>query len=382
MQARAAVSDLRTGHERRPVIETSGRCGTTGALGDVLVDLAVLVGAGAEALHRGDYHARIECLNALPGEAHAVESAGRKILHEHVAVLHQSLQHLLAALAFRVERHRTLVVIQHGEIEAVDVRDIAQPLARNFTAARLFDFDHVGAEPSEQLRAGGTRLHVREIQNSNSVQCLTHAKLRSRSLVHRLILGARRVFARIDPDIDHRRTACLLYGLTRALQGRRYLRGVAHLFAVAAEHFGELAERNVAEQIAHAAPLLAVFRQLAVADLVHRGIVADDREIGHAEAVGRLHVEGRHAEGAVAVVAQDFLGRVREPRRDRKSGAHAERAESARIHPLARAPRAPSLRRDGDYIAAVADVYGVVAQEFVELPGDTVGMDRHAVRLE
>src|SRR5271168_1545892 len=97
-----------------------------------------------------------------------------------------------------------------------------------------------------------------------------------RSLVHRLILGARRVLARIDPDIDHRRTARLLYGLARALQRGRYLRGVAHLLAVAAEHFGELAERNVAEQIAHAAPLLAVFRQLTVADLVHRGIVADD----------------------------------------------------------------------------------------------------------
>src|SRR5580692_10188510 len=161
-----------------------------------------------------------------------------------------------------------------------------------------------------------------------------------RSLVHRLILGARRILARIDPDIDHRRTARLLNGLARPLQRRRYLRRVAHLFAVAAEHFGELAERNITEKIAHAAPLLAVFRELAVADLVHRGIVADDREIGHTKAVGRLHVEGRHAEGAVAVVAQHFLGRVREPRRDRKSGAHAERAESARIHPLARSPRA------------------------------------------
>src|SRR6202453_2328010 len=101
------------------------------------------------------------------------------------------------------------------------------------------------------------------------------------SLVHRLILGARRVLARINPDVDHRRTARLLYGLARALQRRRYLRRGAHLFAVAAEHFGELAERNIAEKIAHVAPLLAVFRELAVADLVHRRIVADDREIRH-----------------------------------------------------------------------------------------------------
>src|SRR5688500_9513974 len=51
MQAGAAVADLRAGDERRAVTEASGRCGAAGALRDVLVDLAVFVRAGAEALH-------------------------------------------------------------------------------------------------------------------------------------------------------------------------------------------------------------------------------------------------------------------------------------------------------------------------------------------
>ncbi len=62
MQAGAAIADLRAGDERRAVAEAGRRGRTAGALGDVLVDLAVLVGAGAEALHRGDDHARVELL--------------------------------------------------------------------------------------------------------------------------------------------------------------------------------------------------------------------------------------------------------------------------------------------------------------------------------
>src|SRR5580692_13177889 len=43
MQAGAAVADLRAGDERQPVAKPRGRCSTTGALRDVLIDLAVLI---------------------------------------------------------------------------------------------------------------------------------------------------------------------------------------------------------------------------------------------------------------------------------------------------------------------------------------------------
>src|SRR4029077_15529586 len=73
MQPRAAVADRRAGHQRRPVIEAGGRGGAPGALRHVLVDLAVLVRSGTEALDRGDNHLRVKLLNALPGKAHAIE---------------------------------------------------------------------------------------------------------------------------------------------------------------------------------------------------------------------------------------------------------------------------------------------------------------------
>ena len=172
MQAGAEVADLRAGHQRHAVMEAGGRGRTAGALRHVLVDLAVLVGAGAEALHRGHDHARVERVDVLPGESHAVERAGREVLDQHVAGLHQALQHLHALLALGVERDRALVVVEHGEIEAVGARHVLQLAARDVAGARPLDLDHVGAEPGQQLRAGRARLDVREIEDLHAVQRL------------------------------------------------------------------------------------------------------------------------------------------------------------------------------------------------------------------
>src|SRR3546814_6876427 len=74
VQAGAGIADLRAGDQRRAIAEAGGRGGAAGALGDVLVDLAVLIGAGAEALDRGIDHARVDLLHLLTAEAHAVRS--------------------------------------------------------------------------------------------------------------------------------------------------------------------------------------------------------------------------------------------------------------------------------------------------------------------
>ena len=84
VQAGARVADLGAGDGWRPVVEAGGAGAAAGALRDVLVDLAVLVGAGAEALDRGVDDAGVDLLDALPGEAHAVEGAGREVLGQHV----------------------------------------------------------------------------------------------------------------------------------------------------------------------------------------------------------------------------------------------------------------------------------------------------------
>src|SRR5277367_7183394 len=106
----------------------------------------------------------------------------------------------------------------------------------------------------------------------------------TRLLVHGLVLGTRGVLAWINPDVDDGAFTQAPDGLPCPLQSRSDLRRVAHFLAVPTQHLGELAERHISEEIADIAALLAVLRQLAVADLVHGGVVAHDRDIRHAEA--------------------------------------------------------------------------------------------------
>ena len=172
MQAGAGVADLRAGDERRAFAEAGGRGRAAGALRDVLVDLAVLVGAGAEALDRGHDHARVELVDVLPGEPHAVERAGREVLHQHVAVLDQALEDFLALGMLGVDGDRALVAVEHGEIEAVGALHVAQLAARDVADAGPLDLDAVGAHVAQELRAGRARLHVGEVEDAHAVERL------------------------------------------------------------------------------------------------------------------------------------------------------------------------------------------------------------------
>ena len=169
MQPGAAVADLRTGDQRRAIVESGRRRRAASALRDVLIHLAVLVRTGAEPLDRRDDHSRVERIDALPRKSHPIECARREVLDQHVAVLDQRLEDRLASRMLGVERDRAFVAIQHREVEAVDVRDVAELPARDVAGARALDLDDVGAEIAQQLRARRTRLHVREIQDLDSV---------------------------------------------------------------------------------------------------------------------------------------------------------------------------------------------------------------------
>ena len=158
------------GPSSKPVVDAAA----AGALRDVLVDLAVFVRPGAETLDRRDDHARVELADALPGETHAVERARREILHQHVALLDQRFEDRLPFRILGVDRDRALVRVEHREIQAVHARNVAQLAARDVPLAGAFNLDDVGAQPGEQLRAGRTRLHVREVEDANAVQCLAH----------------------------------------------------------------------------------------------------------------------------------------------------------------------------------------------------------------
>ncbi len=164
VQPGARVADLRAGDEGRAVGHAGGAHRAAHRLRHVLVGLEVGVGtARAEALDRSHHDLRVDVVDLLPAEAEAVEHAGAEILHDDVALLQQVDEHLLTLGALHVYRDRALVAVEHGEVQAVGVRHVAQLPARRVALRRL-ELDHVRAQPGEQLRAGRARLHVHALE--------------------------------------------------------------------------------------------------------------------------------------------------------------------------------------------------------------------------
>jgi hypothetical protein len=171
VHAGVAVAQRGRAHGRRAVPEAGGGSRAACALRDVLVHLqVVVVVAVAEALDRGDDHLRVQLLDAFPAEAHAVQRAGAEVLHQHVRFLDELLQHGLAFGLLGVQRERALVAVEHGEVERVHIRNVAQLRARDVTGAGALDLDDVGAEPGQHLRAGRARLHMREVDDLDAVE--------------------------------------------------------------------------------------------------------------------------------------------------------------------------------------------------------------------
>src|SRR5262249_27309545 len=160
VNAGPGIADLRPGHEWNAIDLTRRRGRSAGTLRDVLIDLPVFVGTGTEPLYRRVDHARVDLLDFLPREAHAIDGARGVVLDHHVALLDQLREDALASLGLRVQRDGALVAVQHREIQAVDPRNVAQLAPRRIALAGPLDLDDVGSKPRQNLGAGRSRLHV------------------------------------------------------------------------------------------------------------------------------------------------------------------------------------------------------------------------------
>ena len=148
-----------------------GGSGAAGALGHVFVDLQVfVVMAVAETLDRCQDHLGVEFLDAFPGKAHTVQCAGAEVLNQHIAFFDQLFQNCLAFRFFGVQRQRTLVAVEHGEVQGIDVGNVTQLAAGDVAGTGALDLDNVGAKPCQQLGAGRAGLHVREVDDFDAVE--------------------------------------------------------------------------------------------------------------------------------------------------------------------------------------------------------------------
>src|SRR4051794_32650411 len=197
-------------------------------------------------------------------------------------------------------------------------------------------------------------------------------------LVHRLVHGARRERVRVHPHVDQRRLAALAGALDR----RPDLARLGDLLAVAAEHLGELAVADVGELVADVAAVLAVLLDLAVADLVHVRVVADDADERQVEPHRGVEVEPREAERAVAEQAHDLAVGVGLLGAEAERHADADRPERARVHPQTGALGLHDPAGERDDVAAVADEPRVLGQGLVDLVRQAQRVDRRRVLHE
>src|SRR4051812_24271835 len=197
-------------------------------------------------------------------------------------------------------------------------------------------------------------------------------------LVHRLVHGPRRERVRVHPHVDQRRLATLAGALDRRSDVLR----LADLLAVAAEHLGELVVLDVGELVADVAAIRAVLLDLAVADLVHVRVVADDPDERQVEAHGRVEVEAGEAERAVAEQAHDLTVGVGLLRAEAERHADADRPERAGVHPQAGALGLHHAAGERDDVAAVADEPRVLGEGLVDLVRQAQRVNRRRVLHE
>src|SRR3954454_3250869 len=374
----ARVADLRAGDDRRAVLEAGRAHRAAGRLGDVLVGLGVLERTRPEALQRRVDQPRVELVQVLPGEAEPVHDARAEVLDQDVGAVHELAEDLLALVRLHVEGEAPLVAVEHREVQRVHVRQIAQLAAGHVAAAGLLDLDDVGSHPREELRADRAGLHVRHVEDADALEGLRNGHRGALLLVHRLVHGSRRERVRVHPHVDQRRLAALAGALDR----RADLARLGDLLAVAAEHLGELAVAGVRQLVADVAAALAVLLDLAVADLVHVRVVADDADERQVEAHGGVEVEAGEAERAVAEQAHDLTVGVGLLGADAERHADADRSERARIHPQAGALRLHDAAGERDDVAAVADAPRVLGEGLVDLVREAQRVDRGRVLHE
>lgn len=145
----STVADLRARYHRRVIIKTSCRCRAACALRYVLVHLAIFIWARTKAFYRSHDHHWIKFLNTLPRKSHAIQSAWRKVLNQNVTLFHKAFKNFFTFLGFGIHSDRTLVMVQHREIQTVGIRDIAQLTTRCITFARFFYLNYIRTKLSQ-----------------------------------------------------------------------------------------------------------------------------------------------------------------------------------------------------------------------------------------
>ena len=141
-----------------------------GGLGDHVEALVLAVRAGEpEALDTRHDDPWIGRAQALVVEAELLHQAGREVLDHDVGLLDHLQEERPAVGVFQVDRHAALVRVEDQEEHRVEPRHF-RPVAARLLAAGRLDLEHVGAQPAEELGAGGAGFELGEVEDPHAGQ--------------------------------------------------------------------------------------------------------------------------------------------------------------------------------------------------------------------
>ena len=117
---------------------------------------------------RGVDQAGTAAVHGVPAETGPLERAGPEVLHQHVGLLDQLLEHRAPRGRLVVERDAFLVAVDAQEVRALGTDKRRAPVARVVALAGLFNLDDARAEIAQHHGAVRAREHTGEIQNGKT----------------------------------------------------------------------------------------------------------------------------------------------------------------------------------------------------------------------
>src|SRR6516165_9493061 len=171
MEASAGVADRRTRLDRTAVGLASDRHRTPRRLRNHVKGEVILIGAVvAEALDRDIDDARVDFADDVIAKAEPFDDAGGEILGKDIGLFDQPAQNGAPLVGLQIGGDALLVGVEQHEVLGIDALFVGRCAAALLAPGRLFDLDHLGAEPSQGQGAGRPGLELGEIHHSHAVQ--------------------------------------------------------------------------------------------------------------------------------------------------------------------------------------------------------------------
>ena len=153
---------------------------------------------GTKSAHRTHDELRVDLSQDLPAHTQSFESAGAKILYDHVCCRHEPFQQRLAFLCLEVKSDRSLIAVHRREKRTNSLcrSDKRTGAAHDVGRLGLLNHDHISPLVGEDRCTERSRDHGRKIDDTNATQgttvpCSRPSVRTVRSFSHALSFGTR-----------------------------------------------------------------------------------------------------------------------------------------------------------------------------------------------